>query len=403
MVFLIVCAIVLFINQTALAQEGAIGGTSSMSYGEIPIGLKSWDTLAPRANVHGILDKRSFLKQLGIKPDLSSFATPRFYNSLPVSLDPKAIPLVMARTYKQVDNTPAGAWRGPNNPIAGRLPPPDVQLTKGTIGVTDNPVVRQFKKNYADLVASVAGIYEFQKDSVIPKGTAFLVGSDIVVTAKHVIRGLRPDSENGTDLQQPQPILRSNVYILFNVDLEKYNKIKMGFSNYSPDTDPDAILLSNTAIAQWHVAADVATIRLSKKSTRNKIPLASDVLTDGAEMVIVGVPASKDMHIYQDELYKDNYFVLGVPDANADRGPLPVIWLTSGPFIGYEDQFRRRLMVHVNALRGNSGSPVFRADDGKVVGVLVDADVGRQSPNKLDYNSAVSSTAVIDLVKQFGF
>jgi hypothetical protein len=346
--FIGVLAMVIVDSYPAMCQETSSSAQMTMSSSAGFLGSKSWDTLTNSNKILGNQDKQMIWNGLGIKPEVSSFITPMASFAPPVSLHSTAIASIAAGTHKQVDGTPAGAWQGLDKPLAGRLPAPDIHIAQGAIGNTENKVVAEFKTKYGVLMASVAGLYEFTTDQVLPKGTAFLINDDVVVTAKHVIRGLRQDTESGTDLKTPQPISRANVYLLFNVDLEKYSKIKSGLSRYSPDADPEAILLTGKATAYWHDGADVALIRIPTKTKRTKIQLASDFFPKETELVIAGVPATRDMHSYQDELYRKNYLVLGLPDANAERGPYPIIWLTSGPFIGYEDPFARRLMEGVH-------------------------------------------------------
>jgi endonuclease G len=225
-------------------------------------------------------------------------------------------------------------------------------------------------KNVEPVVKSV-GRVEFFNHQMAWGGTGWVIKEEgdvrIVATNRHVAKVVAQRTANGRGvfLRSPQTGVRYGMALNFKAEAGTFDSVDRPIAI----TDIDYIA-ENTA-------PDIALIRITGKNLPNALPL-SDTEAKAQDLVaLIGYPAHDtrnnlaDQARYFADLYEVKRFAPG-----------RVIQAISG----------NTLLTHdCTSLGGNSGSPLIRLDDGKVVGLHFAGTYGVA-------NSAVSVTALRDLL-----
>lgn len=196
--------------------------------------------------------------------------------------------------------------------------------------------IRQQKKwdNVVYPVGIPYGENEPYGDQLVPGyGTAFLVGEKIMLTAAHCV------CKEDQDILYEDSRLNA-IRIIFDFVIDKDN-------NYERDIPSNRIYKIKRVLAYQYVEGKVdwALLELNKK-VQNRQPLSLDFSQNVQENL--------------------NVYMLGHPLG------LPIKLTQNGKTIKCsDDPLDQTFSVKIDAYTGNSGSPLFRAEDQKVVGILI--------------------------------
>jgi S1-C subfamily serine protease len=158
-------------------------------------------------------------------------------------------------------------------------------------------------------------------------GTGFLVSDDLVVTNHHVVSQL----SHGTDMLEP-----GMAVIRF-------------YQEFEGPADP-LPLCEVLGVAALHPTLDIALLRVKLSESRPPLRLEAGTAADHVPVGVIGYPYKDSRNpLFTDAIYQSRYGV--------KRGAL-------GELIGGNTQ----LLHHdCSTLGGNSGSPVFSLETGRVV------------------------------------
>jgi V8-like Glu-specific endopeptidase len=177
-------------------------------------------------------------------------------------------------------------------------------------------------------------------------GTAFLFGSTTVVTANHVIDGRYNSVDRTIDSQSPI-------------------RVNFGAEHACPETNA-APTANVVRVIDSDPSGDIATLQISKVDGIRPLEAPSDPTTKTNDAImVVGYPG-KDLRATRDLVLS----VLAVDDAQDQDSDVkrlqPGEILDATHCVSLADF---QLGHNASTLGNNSGSPIIRASDGKVIGV----------------------------------
>jgi S1-C subfamily serine protease len=182
------------------------------------------------------------------------------------------------------------------------------------------------------------------------KGTGFLVAPDLVLTNKHVLEALTQDGR----LREGQAVIR------FHQELG------------SPDPPPGYIPLAG--VVATHPTLDMALLRIEPDQSRPVPPLGTGLATPAAEVAAIGYPfKDPGSPLFAEAIFNGEY---GVKRAALGE----VIEATE-----------IRMAHDCSTLGGNSGSPIFSLQSGKVVAI-------HYSGNFMYRNKAIPASEIAGFV-----
>ncbi len=259
---------------------------------------------------------------------------------------------------------------------------------------TSNDAAQLFATKYKSKLSSVALVIEKADGRYVHRGTAVLIAPNLMATAGHVLTALGVNSDNNA-------ISKKDVFVVFNVHLGKFpHGIDV---NYDPTSDPEAVRISIGERAISHDTIDVGLFRIPHQANRMGNELYTGGISNNSELVLAGIPdAPRNEDATDPEGYSRVFKICNLPNSIDLEHPenLPVVTrVGTGRYVGNHSigSFR----FNINAVTGNSGSPIFLPESGQVVGINYGTVLSYPASVKVRYNLAASAQIVSDLAAQF--
>jgi hypothetical protein len=209
----------------------------------------------------------------------------------------------------------------------GRLDPLPSQPGSSTYQPAVTAAWEGFRQRVAPLLYSI-GRLDRTAGPNPAVGTGFLVGGDLVLTNHHVLTHL---SQGVDELDEGMAVIR------FYQEYE------------GPEPVPACPIVKVVAV---HPTLDMALLRVTLPAPRSVLELEAGAVPDDAAVGAIGYPYRDDRNpLFVDAIYEGRYGV--------KRGALGEL-MSSGPHLLCHD---------CSTLGGNSGSPLFALDTGRVVGL----------------------------------
>jgi len=319
---------------------------------------------------------------------------------MPISRNKPVFPTLLAPssggTLRIVNNEQTPAIGGENMPLAGSLGSPFC-IDSGEKQTT-NDFAQNFVTKFPSHYKSIVGVIQVSNSVATLIGTAVIIDVNTFVTAGHVF-----DRMNGNKyIPGATKLSIAGNYLLLELDIAKFPR---GLpQNHNWDLDPLAVPVSKGTLAFNRVdtGIDLAVFKIGNISAP-PLTISSDELQDGSELALIGVPGVPEGEEANDpKRYTKNYSVCGLPNSSSILSKPPVVLRvgTGKLVMGKSQVSKPTFHFNINTLGGNSGSPVFNASTGKIVGINVATEHSYAS-NEINYNIAVKGKSIVDILNRF--
>jgi endonuclease G len=291
---------------------------------------------------------------------------------------------------EQITEEAAEAVRSDRQPLENVVPTAALEAIVQRVGrppllIRNDAVVLELLVDFpADTDVRIRGIepfipsvgrVEFLNHAMTWGGTGWVIGEDdgmrLVVTNRHVANLVARRSASGAGVFLRSPF--SGARYAMNLDFKE--EVGSPAADARPFGVRDIVYLADEA------SPDVALLRIEGDGLPSALPLADDEAEPDQLVAVIGYPAfdsrndADDQARYFDDLYDVKRLAPG-----------KVMQALSG---------RTTLTHDCTTLGGNSGSPLIRLEDGKVVGLHFAGVYGRE-------NSAVGAATLRELVRTGG-